>query len=339
MTGTKPFIALLSRAGRALGLLRRISRRQIIGVLASGAFFWGAGDGRPHVAMGAAHRPKPWFDAKGAFVFPLAEGALPATREQFNHSLTQAWKAHLRFPEGGDIIQTEGGRYPALGSLLIQLSGGIVDTKREAENNDPPLKPSGKVEGRVAVRQFDLDAQPLITDKAKMSVHIAATDARLDIEHDEHGRPMMMLADATEASFQFEATNADMEKMLVQDLTLAGKKYGVKVKKATLKLTAVNNRSIDVDLHLSTVVAFVPAGMRFEAHVEIDNDMYARLSHLKCEGDEALGPLISGLIRPGLAKYEGKSRPVFSFPTGQLKLKDVTIQGGDDVKIGAKFSR
>jgi hypothetical protein len=130
-----------------------------------------------------------------------------------------------------------------------------------------------------------------------------------------------------------------MERMLVHDLTEAGKKYGVTVSKAKLNLTAVNNRSIDVDLHLSTHVALIPAGMHFQAHVDIDDEMYAKLSHLKCEGDEALGPLISGLIRPGLAKYEGKSRLVFSFPTGQLKLTDVKIQGGDDVKVSATFGR
>ena len=147
---------------------------------------------------------------------------------------------------------------------------------------------------------------------------------------------MAMLGDAKSASFQFRSNpRAGSGAHLKIDLNEAASKYGVSVKSVTLKLDAENDRSIDLDLHVATKVAFVPAGMRFRAHVEIDDEMYAKLTKLQCDGDEALGPLIVGLIRPGLAKYEGKSRLVFSFPTGQLKLKDVTIQGEEDVKISA----
>ena len=244
----------------------------------------------------------------------------------------------MRFPEDGQLIETDGGRYPAIGTMRVHLAGGIMPTKHD-EQKDAPLKPTGKVEGRVAVRDFDLDAEPLICDKAKISMHVAATDARMDMEHDEKGRPLLMMGDARTATFSFEATNEDMERLLKIDLSEAGQKYGVSVSKVKFKLTAVNSRSIDIDLHISTKVALIPAGMHFSAHVDIDGEMYAKLSNLKCEGDEALGPLIVGLIRPGLAKYEGKRRLMFSFPTGDLKLRDVQIQGGDDVKLTANFSR
>jgi hypothetical protein len=306
--------------------------------LAAAAFFYGAGDGHMQMAEAAPHKPRAWFDAKGAFVFPLGKGPLPQTREQLAAALKQGWSSSLRFPEGGDIVQATGGRYPAIGSLHIKLDGGISNPDPD-DSADPPLKPSGKVESRISIRDFSLTADPLVSEKAKMSVFISATDARMEMEHDDQNRPMIMLSDAREASFRFEASNADLERMIVLDLNEAGKKYGVKVKKAQLKVTATNDRSLDVDLHLSTLVALIPAGMRFQAHVDIDDDMFAKLSHLKCDGDEALGFLIVGLIRPGLAKYEGKSRAVFSFPTGELELRDVKIQGGDEVKISAKFAR
>jgi hypothetical protein len=300
---------------------------------------FGSGDEQPTIVQGAPHRPKPWFDAKGVFAFPLGPGALPGTRDELVESLTRGWKLHMRFPEGGDVVFTDGGWYPALGSLHIRLSNGIVDTNRNMEK-DPSLRPSGKVEGRAAVRDFDLEGLPLVEDKAKLNIHIKATDARLDLEHDEHGRPMVMLADAKNATFQFQADLADIERVLVMDLNDAAGKYKVKVVNAKLKLDAVNNRSIDVDLHLTTtVLQYIRAGMHFQAHVDIDNDMYARLSHLKCDGDEALGPLITSLIRPGLNKYEGKSRLIFGFPTGELKLRDVKIQGGDEVKVTAIFAK
>jgi hypothetical protein len=65
--------------------------------------------------------------------------------------------------------------------------------------------------------------------------------------------------------------------------------------------------------------------------------MNATLTHLQCDGDEALGPLIVGIIRPGLQKYEGKSKPVFSFPTGELQLRDVQIRTDDQIRVTALF--
>src|SRR5665213_3305106 len=85
--------------------------------------------------------------------------------------------------------------------------------------------------------------------------------------------------------------------------------------------------------------ASIIAGMRFAAHVDLDDQMNARVSHLRCDGDHALGPFIVGFIRPGLQKYEGATKPLFSFPGGQLKLHDVKIQGGEDVRVIANFGK
>jgi len=327
------------RFGKQASRVVRLGRRRVVLVAAVAALVGHVGDHAP-VASAAPHKPRAWFDAKGAFVFPLGDGPLPMSRDALAEALTEGWRRNLRFPEGGEIVSTEGGRYPAIGSLNMRLGGGIDrDDEVKEKKHKTPLHPSGKVEARVAVRNFDLDARPLIFDKAKLDIHISATDARLDMEHDDHGRAMVMLADANDATLQLEATNEDVERMLIQDLNEAVHSYGVYVRKATLKLSAVDDRAIDVDLHLSTRVAYVPAGLHFQAHVDIDSQMNARLSHLKCDGDEAIGPLIMSLVRPGMAKYEGKSRPVFSFPTGQLQLRDVKIQGGENIKIAAHFAR
>jgi hypothetical protein len=332
-----PTIRFARLRGIILGGLRLPTSRQTIIGMAAAIVLWGAGDNH-HLAEAASKRPKAWFDAKGAFVFPLGGGPLPTTRYELADGLTRGWKSHLRFPEGGEIVNSTGGRYPAIGNLSVHLGGGIMNTDRDLKK-DPPLRPSGIVDSRVAVRDFDLDARPLICDKAKLDIRVTATDARFDIEHDEHGKPMVMLSDAKKASFSFHASNEDIERILLMDLNDAVEKYHVTFSGAKLKLEAANDRSIDVDLKLTAKVAFVPAGLHFQAHVDIDDDMYAKLSSLKCEGDEALGPLIVGLIKPGMKKYEGKSRLVFSFPTGQLKLRDVKIQGGDEIKVSASFTR
>ena len=98
-------------------------------------------------------------------------------------------------------------------------------------------------------------------------------------------------------------------------------------------------RSLLFDLHLSTIVGFIPAGMRFTARMDIDDRMNGTISNLDCQGDEALGPLIVGLIRPTLNRYNNTTRPLISFPSGHIHLTDVQFQAGEHVEMTAKFSR
>ena len=62
------------------------------------------------------------------------------------------------------------------------------------------------------------------------------------------------------------------------------------------------------------------------------------LSGLTCSGDNVLGPLISGIIRPGLKKHEGQTRPLVKFPLGTMHLRDAQISTvNETVKLTATF--
>lgn len=279
-------------------------------------------------------KPRAWFDAKGLCVFPLSCKQLPSSRDQLLEALTAGWHKSLKFPAADDsFISIDGSRYPALSSLKMDLGGAKMDLTKDNKN----AKPKGRVESELTVGSFDLDGRPMLCDRAKMDLHFTATRARLDMEHDQAGRPCIMLSDAKQARLDFHTTRADLERIVLVTLRAQAKNYGVSIDKVEIKLDSDSGRSLSLDLHLLTKVAFVPAGMRFRAHVDIDNSMNAKLTHLTCEGDEALGPLIVGFIRPGLAKYEGRSKPVFSFPTGKLKLRDIQVHSGDEIQVAATF--
>ena len=98
-----------------------------------------------------------------------------------------------------------------------------------------------------------------------------------------------------------------------------------------------DGRTVRVDLKLSTRFAFAPAGLHFRARLDIDDDLRGRLSELSCTGDEVLGPLISGLIQPFLAKYNGKTRPLMTFPKTGMRLQGVEIVADERVRLTANF--
>ncbi len=280
-------------------------------------------------------KPRAWFDAKGFCVFPLADGPLPKSRQELNDSLNGGWhKALEHLADDDSVVFSDGEHFPYLSSLKMQLSSGRMDVTKDNKGS----KPNGRVQGQIDVKDFELDGSPLLCDRAKLNLHLTANRARLDVERNERGEPVLMLADAKNARLDFQATRADLERIALVSARAAAKKYGVSVEKIDFKLEGDSlSHSLFLDMHISTKVGFIPAGMRFQAHVEIDDQMNAKLTNLKCDGDEALGPLIVGIIRPGLEKYEGRSKPIFSFPTGQLKLRDIRITSGEELKLAATF--
>jgi hypothetical protein len=147
----------------------------------------------------------------------------------------------------------------------------------------------------------------------------------------------MLLSEARDASLSFEATGVDLQRILLADLRAAGSPFGLDVISTSLHLVADTDRSVSVDLQIRTKFALIPAGMHFRAHVDIDDNMNAKLSGLSCDGDEVLGPLIVGLIRPDLSQYDGRSRPLLSFPSGKMHLRDVRIRVDDSVHLNAAF--
>jgi len=109
------------------------------------------------------------------------------------------------------------------------------------------------------------------------------------------------------------------------------------VDRTKLKLDIEGSRTIRVDLKIDTRVGFLPAGLRFRARVDIDDQLNGKMTRLSCEGDQLLGPIVSSIIDPLLRKYEGKTRPLVGFDWGQMTLRDVKMDTTDAFKLEARF--
>ena len=243
------------------------------------------------------------------------------------------WKGVLRFRDPSRVIDLAGGRYPAVDSMTIDLTGAVANPNHKSAKVPDPV-PTVK---RLAVNHFTMVAEPMVNAGAEVNLKLTGRDVRFDLQHDKEGKPILMLTDAKEGSLHFDLTRADLEKLLLASAREQGGAHAVAVRSVDLDLKSLGPRAVKADLHVSTLVGFVPAGIRFTARVDIDDKMNAKLSHLTCDGDEILGPIVVGLIRPGLAKYEGKTKPLLAFPAGNLKLRDVEIRTGEQVQLEAKF--
>jgi hypothetical protein len=324
--------------GRSVGLLGALAGGWALASPESAA----ASDrpGRP--SRRRRKREDAWFNARTVLAFPLAAYELPRTGGQLADSMLAGWKDVFTLRDPRRAIWFEGGRYPAVEKLTIDISGATAKTgKPGSKKKQPELRPFIPSKLRsLAVKNFVFQAAPIYHHKAQVSFYVTGTDVRFDLRQDTTGRPLLLLSEAKAGSLHFRSTCGDLERLLIAGAKPKAAQHAVNLRDVDIHLNSVNPRAVKLDMKVRTLIGgFLPAGLRFRARVDVDDRMNAHIWGLACDGDEALGPLIVNFIRPGLAKYEGKTRPLLSFPTGSMQLHDLRIRAGETVELAAAFGR
>jgi hypothetical protein len=316
------------------GVLRRLAGLLVVSValLASTV---GCAAKPKHRVTAAAAAPKPWMRAQSLCIFPMSRSITAETPDKLASSMEKGWGERLNVPEGSDLVRMEGvDHFPRVESMTIDLSDVTVPTKRKEQR----LKPVGKPEGSLHVENLEFVARPLLVEKARLLIGMTASDARLDVRRDKRGRPMLTLSGAQDGRITMEVSRKDIDDLLLESAREEAGKYGVAVDRIRLKLNVVDNRSLRVDLKADVRIGtLLPAGLRFRARMDVDDDLNGRITKLSCDGDQLLGPLISSIIDPQLNKYEGKKRPLVGFVYGKMKLRDLSINVDDGFKLDAGF--
>jgi hypothetical protein len=289
---------------------------------------------KPHRArLKRPKEQKAWIDGKGMCVFPFAADKLPDNSDDFAAAMERGYRRALKLPEDGHVVVAEGGAYPLVDSLRIDVRDAVINPHKEKR------KPSDRqlaIHGLDAAK-FELLGRGMSVEDTTLDLNLTATDARLLFTRDTDGKPLLVLGGARAGRMSAEMTFADVERLLLAAARKGGRAYGLSVDRTRLRMDVEGGRTVRVDLKLFTRLGFVPAGLRFRARLDIDDQLNGRLSELSCTGDEVLGPLISGLIQPFLARYNGTTRPLMNFPRTDLRLRGVEIVAGERIRVAADF--
>jgi hypothetical protein len=292
---------------------------------------------RPRHAV--AQRPpaeKPWIGTRSLCVFPMVKAPPRPEPDALAAAMTAGWKSRLVVPDGAELVRIEPGNRPAkFDTIAIDLS----DVRVNPGDSKNRLKPLQASQGIVTADHFELVARPLLLEKARLLIGLNATDARLDVRRDRAGRSMLTFTDARDATLTMQINRGDIDWLLLRAARVGAAAVGVSVDRTRLKLDITDSRVIKVDLKVDTRVGFLPAGLRFKARVDIDENLNGRMTRLSCDGDQLLGPIISSFIDPALRKYEGLTRPLVGFEWGEMKLRTVTMDSDDGFRLAANFGR
>jgi hypothetical protein len=291
-------------------------------------------DGARSRALTAA---APALELKKVISFPLSGDALPGSGDALADAIEAGLRGRVTLAEGSTPvhIQGAGAVYPALHQLTIDLT----DASIRSDHPLPKLKPRGPIESTVSAQGFQFIADPMKVDGADIHLNITASNVSLGMQHDiRTGQPILIFADARDGEVHCDTTMNDLSQIFRASADFRGKPYGLRVGRAKLALVSHSEHQLTADLRLGSRLLLVPIGLHFTAHVDVDDAGDAHLSNLTCDGDDIAGWLISGFIRPSLARYNSRTMPLIAFPTDKIKLHNLRVKiEGDNIHVAAAF--
>ena len=266
-------------------------------------------------------------------MFPLAGKNFPESAEALAAAIAGALGQVLTLAAKGDAVTAEGGKFPSIKKLKINLNNATVS----AAESPPKPEATGKRQPGVAVEQLEITGKPVRYDEHKLDLELKASGVKLDFGRDKKGQPLLVLADAKTGHVQAKMTKADIEALARTAAEMAAKGQGIKIEDLDLTLTSEGKRSLAADVRVKAKKMMVSGVIHITGRVDIDNELNATVSKLDCDGEGMVGTMASGLVKSKLKPYEGKVFPLMTFSLGDVTLRDLKIDVKSNVQVTAEF--
>lgn len=282
----------------------------------------------------APQTPPPALELRRVLNFVLEGKSLPDNCDDLAGIIAAGLKKRITLPDGAMPVMAIGGEYPHLQSLKIDFSNSVI----RSDSRVPRLRLIGAFEQVIRAREFQVVADPMTIDGAAMHMKLCARDVALGVQRDSSKRPILVFNGASSGTVELHTTATDLGRMLHASANFRGKKYGLNVQRSVLRLFSDNERQLKADLRLYSTLVLLPVQLHLTAVIDVDEKGMAKISKLNCDGSDLAGWLISGMIKPALAKFDGQTIALVTFPSDKIQLRDVRVKvDGDKLHVGAVF--
>ena len=262
-------------------------------------------------------------------MLPLAAEKFPATPDELAAALTGGFAARGVAVRS---LRADGAALGALAALRVELTGARF-TRGFRVSGRP-----GAGAGKVMAERLEIIGVPLDFEGTPLDVRVEAERAELCFAG-EPADGALVLADAAGGSVSLAVAHSALEALLHRLATNAAEKQGVEIKKTKLELTARGPRALSFRCEVTAKMFVMSADLSLSGHLDVDEQLNARVSGLTLGGDAMITKLAAGFVRPQLDKLEGRVIPLLALAPGGLKLRDVEIATRDRLEIRAKFGR
>ena len=263
-------------------------------------------------------------------MLPLFTRSLPTTASELERLLNESIERLFTRVEKAVSVRDKG--YP-------QLAGITINLDRAQLRPDPPRPPSGlgKSSRGVSVDAFQLSGDNISAGPAALSLRLKASSVELAQAKDARGEVVLLLQRAAEGQIEVSADKRAIENAIATVAAQEAGKHGVTVDQVRLSLQVRGERSVDAEVQLRARKLFFSTNVRIGAKLDLDEQLNARLSALKCSGEGAIGALACSGLQPHLHKLDGRSFSLLALPLGEVRLRDVRLAAGDTITVRAEF--
>ena len=268
-------------------------------------------------------------------MFPLQTDSLPPNADSLRSALENSLRQVVRL-SGREMVAVDDRNYPELNALRLSLDRATLVDR-------PPLPrvalPEAAAEPALSVLDFEISGRPLIVHGASIDLSCRARVVEIGQARNKEGQIVLLLRKAAEGRLEVGLTLADLEALVLTGAKAAAAEHGVSVEDVRIELRAETDRALELVVHVRAKKLFLSATVRISGRTEIDEQFNARLIGLECAGDGTLGTLACGFIAPHLQRFDGRAFSLLALPLGEVKLRDIRIASGDQLKITAKFGQ
>ena len=268
-------------------------------------------------------------------MFPLAGKSFPTTADELATAIEGALATVLSLKKGGGGVTVDGKAFPAVRKLKVDVSGAQVSA------TEPPPKPkaTGKRQPGLRVGQLEVIGHPVKYENSALHFDLTASDVEFEFGKDKAGKPLLVLTDAAEGKAQAKISKKDVEALLRAVASEAAKQQGVTIQDLELELSSAGKRSVEADVRVKAKKMMVSGVIHIRGRLDIDDELNATVSDLKCDGEGMIGNMIAPVIQSKLKPHEGRQVPLMAFSLGDLALRDLKISTKDPLQVSATFGK
>ncbi len=265
-------------------------------------------------------------------MFSLQTQSLPSDADTLREELEKSLRSFLR-PATGPMVTVEEKSFPELAAVRVSL-----DHAQAGDRPPPPRsQPVGPIEPALRVDHFEISGKPVRLRGAAIHLSCTARAVRIGQGRDPQGNVLLLLQEAADGAVEVSIARADLEALLLSGAQAAAAPQGVMVESVQLELEARTERLLDMVVKVRAKKSFLTASVKIKGRLEIDDQLVARLSGLRCDGDGALGNLACSALGPQLQRFDGREFSLLALPLGEVKLRDVAISAGAELRVTGRF--
>ena len=268
-------------------------------------------------------------------MFPLAGKTFPTSQAELAQQIRDAMNDVLTLPKKGESVTAEGGSFPSVKKLKINLNGASVS----ATEPPPKPKPTGKRQPGIEVEQLEITGHPIQYESRKLELDLKGKGLRFDFGRDKKGQPLLILADAEEGHVKAKISKADIEALALEAARFFAQKQGVKIEDLDLTLTSDGPRSVAAEARVKAKKLVMSGVIIIKGKLVVDDELNATVSDLNVDGEGMVGSMAAPMLQKLIKPYNGTEIPLVAFSLGDVALRDLKITVKDSVQVTADFGK